>query len=85
MERTVQVDMKGLHSDAILQDFLAHTGAVTVSPTPQEEAEMRDVEERAERAKVDREVMARYLFAQRREAAILTQAKSEAAAMKQAL
>ena len=85
VERTVKIDMKGLHSDAILQNFLATSGAVAVSPTPQEEAEIRDVEERAERSKVDREVMARYLFAKRREASILAQAKSEAAAMKQAL
>ncbi|CAK7218729.1 hypothetical protein SCUCBS95973_003580 [Sporothrix curviconia] len=85
LERTIQIDMKGLHSDAILNDFLTKTGASAVSPTPQEEADMRDVEERAERSKVDREVMARYLFAQRREAAILAQAKSEAAAMKQAM
>ncbi|CAK7203216.1 hypothetical protein SEUCBS139899_005947 [Sporothrix eucalyptigena] len=84
-ERTVQIDMKGLHSDAILKDFLAKTGASVVSPTPQEEEDMRDVKERAERSKVDREVMARHLFAQRREAAILAQAKSEAAAMKQAM
>ncbi|KIH93475.1 50S ribosomal protein mrp49 [Sporothrix brasiliensis 5110] len=85
VESTVKIDMKGLHSDAILQDFLAKSGALTVSPTPQEVAEMRDVEERAERAKVDREVMARYIFTKRREASIIAQAKSEAAAMKQAL
>ncbi len=84
-ERTVEIDMKGLHSDAILQELLSKTGAVSVAPTPQEEVEIREVEERTERAKVDRDVMARYLFAQRREAAILAQAKSEAAAMKQAL
>ncbi|CAK7233963.1 hypothetical protein SBRCBS47491_008788 [Sporothrix bragantina] len=85
LERTIQIDMKGLHSDAILKDFLAKTGASAVSPTPEEEADMREVEERRERSKVDREVMARYLFAQRREAAILAQAKSEAAVMKQAM
>ncbi|CAK7244775.1 MAG: hypothetical protein STHCBS139747_006321 [Sporothrix thermara] len=67
LERTIQIDMKGLHSDAIFKDFLAKTGASAVSPTSQEEADMRDIEERAERSKVD------------------PQAKSEAAAMKQAM
>jgi large subunit ribosomal protein MRP49 len=85
VESTIKIDMKGLHSDAILQNFLAKSGAVAVSPAPQEEAEMRDIEERAERAKVDREVMARYIFTKRKEATILAQAKSEAAALKQAL
>ncbi|CAK7273105.1 hypothetical protein SEPCBS119000_005475 [Sporothrix epigloea] len=84
LEHTIQIDMKGLHSDEILKEVLSKTGASTVSPTAQEEADMRDIKERTERSNVDREVMARFLFAQRREAAILAQAKSEAAAMKQA-
>ncbi|CAK7267324.1 hypothetical protein SEPCBS57363_002532 [Sporothrix epigloea] len=84
LEHTIQIDVKGLHSDEILKDLLSKTGASAVFPTAQEEADMRDNKDRTERSKVDREVMARYLYAQRREAAILAQAKSEAAAMKQA-
>lgn len=84
LEHTIQIDVKGLHSDEILKDLLSKTGAAAVFPSAQEEADMREIKDRTERSKVDREVMARYLYAQRREAAILAQAKSEAAAMKQA-
>lgn len=81
-ERVVTIDMKGQHSDAILREFVTKTGAVPVSPTPVEEAEMRDIEERTERAVVDREVMRRYLVAERREKALMSQAKTDVAAMK---
>ncbi|EFX06292.1 50S ribosomal protein mrp49 [Grosmannia clavigera kw1407] len=84
-ERTVQIDMKGLRSDAILQDFLSKSGAIPVSPSSQEQADMREVEERAERASVDREVMLKYLTARRREAALLAQAKSEVDSLKQSV
>lgn len=82
-ERVVTIDMKRQHSDAILADFLTKTGAVPVVPTPQEEAELRDVQELKERAAVDREVMRKHLEAERREAALMKQARNEAAAMKQ--
>ncbi|OAA55953.1 50S ribosomal protein mrp49 [Niveomyces insectorum RCEF 264] len=82
-ERVVSFDMKGLHSDAILADFLAKTGAVPVAPTPQEEAEFRELEERAGRSQADRETMRKYIEAQRRQKALLKQAMSEAAAIKQ--
>ncbi|KAL1887339.1 hypothetical protein Sste5346_010278 [Sporothrix stenoceras] len=82
-ETTVEIDMKGLHSDVILHHFLEKTGAVAVTPSPQDVAALREAEERTERAKVDRDVMARYLFAKKRDASAIAQAKSEAASMRQ--
>ncbi len=75
--------MKNQPSDAILADFLTKTGAVLIAPTEQEEADMREVEERKAKATVDREVMRTYLEKQRREAARIAQARNEAAAVKQ--
>lgn len=82
-EHTVQIDVKNLRSDAILQDFLAKTGAVPVVPTAEEQADMEEIKERVHRSEQDREVMRKYLETQRREAALLAQAKSEVDALKQ--
>lgn len=81
-ERVVTVQMKGVPSEQILRDFLELTGAVPIVPTPQEEAAMRNVEDRKERGEADREVMHKFLEAQRREARMMAQARNEAAAMK---
>lgn len=85
LETAVKIDMKGLRSDAILELLLEKTGAVPVLPTPQDEAEMREVRERMERAKTDRESMARHLAEKREEEAIMAKARSEAAALRDAL
>ena len=84
-EKVVTIDMKSQHSDQILKEFLEKTGAVPVVPTPQEEIEMQEVQERKERGDIDREVMLKYLTQQRREAALMAQARNEAAAMKAAI
>lgn len=84
-EKVVTIDMKSQHSDLILKEFLEKTGAVPVVPTPQEELEMQEVQELKERGDVDREVMLKYLTQQRREAALMAQARNEAAAMKAAV
>lgn len=84
-ETTIQIDIKGLHSDVILNDFLEKSGAVAVTPSPEDVAALREIEERTERAKVDRDVMARYLFAKKRDTSVLDQAKNEAASLRQPL
>ncbi|XXG97690.1 hypothetical protein Hte_003997 [Hypoxylon texense] len=83
-ERVVTIDMKNVHSDAILAEFLAKTGAAPVHPTPAELAEMRQVEERAERAAVDRAIRKKYLDDVRREERMLAVARQEAEAIKMA-
>ncbi len=83
-ERVVTIDMRHQRSDAILDEFLRKTGAVPVVPTQQEEAEARDLRQRDEQAEVDREVMRKHLAAERREKALLAQAREEASALKHA-
>lgn len=83
-ERTVSINMKALHSSIILKEFMEKTGAVPVLPTPQEEAELRDAEELSKRGEVDRERVRKMLEAQRREAALVAQARNEAATLKAA-
>jgi large subunit ribosomal protein MRP49 len=84
-ERVVTLDVKGQDTQRILEDLLERTGAVPVVPTAAEELEMQEVAERRERAKVDREVMRKHLEQQKREEALMAQARSEAAALKDAL
>ncbi|KAK3946195.1 CI-B8 domain-containing protein [Diplogelasinospora grovesii] len=83
-ERAVTIDMKNRRSEVILKDFMDMTGAVPVIPTPQEEAEMRDAAELKQRGEIDRERVRKMLEAERREAAMISQARSEAAALKAA-
>ncbi len=81
-ERVVTIDMKNLHSDRILEEFMLRTGAAAVLPTPGELAEMRQVEELAERAAVDRAIMKKYIDDKRRHERMLAQARQEAEAIK---
>lgn len=83
-ERVVTIDMKGIHSDRILEEFMAKTGAIPVHPTPDEQVEMRQVEERAERAAFDRAIVKKYLDDKRREERMLAMARQEAEAIKMA-
>lgn len=83
-EKVVTIEMKNQHSDLILKEFLDKTGAVPVVPTPQEETEMQEVEERKERSAIDREAMRKFITKQKREAAMMAQARNEAAALKAA-
>ena len=81
-ERVVTIDMKNVHSDAILDEFLQKTGAVTVHPTPDELVEMRQIEELRERANVDRAIMKKWTDDRRREERMLAQARQEAEAIR---
>ncbi|KAI0865549.1 CI-B8 domain-containing protein [Xylaria cubensis] len=83
-ERVVTIDMKNVRSDAILSEFLAKTGATLVHPSPDELVEMRQVEERVERATVDRAIVKKYLDDKRHEERMLAVAKQEAEAIKAA-
>ena len=83
-ERSVTIDMKSRHSSAILKELIEKTGAVSVAPTPQEEEEIRDIEELESRGEIDRERVRKTLEAKRREAALISQARNEAAAIKDA-
>lgn len=83
-ERVVTIDMKNVHSDAILSDFLAKTGATLIHPTPDEQAEMRQVEERVERGAIDRAIVKKFIDDKRREERILAVAKQEAEAIRAA-
>jgi large subunit ribosomal protein MRP49 len=81
-ERTVTIDMKAQLSGDILKEFMEKTGAVPVMPTPQEDAELRDLEDLHRRGEIDRERMRRTLEAERREAALVAAARNEAASLK---
>ncbi|CAJ2511007.1 Uu.00g066320.m01.CDS01 [Anthostomella pinea] len=81
-ERVVTIDMKNVHSDAIFSEFMAKTGATPVHPSPDEEVEMRQVEEREERATVDRAIVKKYIDDKRREERMLALARHEAEAIK---
>ncbi|KAK7755684.1 hypothetical protein SLS62_002295 [Diatrype stigma] len=81
-ERVVTIDMKHQHSDDILGEFLAKTGATVVTPTPDEQVEQRQLDELSERAAYDRAVMKKYLDDKRREERMLAQARQEAEAIR---
>ncbi|KAI5864228.1 CI-B8 domain-containing protein [Durotheca rogersii] len=83
-ERVVTIDVKNVHSDAILAEFTAKTGAVPVQPTPDELSEMRQLEELTERGAFDRAIMKKYFDDQRREERMLALAHQEAEAIKKA-
>ncbi|KAI1101910.1 CI-B8 domain-containing protein [Jackrogersella minutella] len=83
-ERVVTIEMKEVHSEQILTEFLAKTGATLVKPTPDELMEMRQVEELSEKAAVDRAIVKKYLDDIRREERMLAQARKEAEAIKMA-
>ncbi|KAM7200531.1 Mitochondrial ribosomal protein L51 / S25 / CI-B8 domain containing protein [Naviculisporaceae sp. PSN 640] len=83
-EKTVEIEMKDVHSDKILAEFLTKTGAVPVKPTPQEELDMQEIEARNQKSAQDKEIGRKRREAQLREEAMLAQARSEAAAVRNA-
>lgn len=83
-ERVVTIDMKNRLSDAILKEFIDKSGAVAVKPTPQDEIDLRNVEEWEAQGEVDgARVKARNELI-KREKRMLAAAHSEAAAIKAA-
>ncbi|KAI0181932.1 CI-B8 domain-containing protein [Hypoxylon sp. FL1284] len=83
-ERVVTIEMKQVHSNDILSEFLAKTGAAVVNPTPDEQVQMRQVEDRTERAAVDRAIVKKHIDDIRRAERTLAMARQEAEAIKAA-
>ncbi|KAI0906670.1 CI-B8 domain-containing protein [Ustulina deusta] len=83
-ERVLKIDMSNIHSDNILKTFLEKTGATPVQPTPDEEALMRQIQERRERGAVDRTIVKKYIDDKRHEEQMLAVARQEADAIKAA-
>ncbi|KAI0973003.1 CI-B8 domain-containing protein [Xylaria arbuscula] len=83
-EKVVTINMQNIHSDLILSEFLAKTGATLIHPTPDEQVEMRQVQEREERGAVDRAIVKKYIDDKRRDERMLALAKQEAEAIKAA-
>ncbi|KAH7040090.1 CI-B8 domain-containing protein [Microdochium trichocladiopsis] len=81
-EHVVTIDMKNVHSDRILEEFLAKTGARLVRPTADEEVEMRQVQERVERGNADRIIVKAFEDEKRKKQAMLEKIKKEADAIK---
>ncbi|OIW25865.1 hypothetical protein CONLIGDRAFT_635630 [Coniochaeta ligniaria NRRL 30616] len=81
-ERIVTIEMRNQHSSVILKELMEKTRAVPVSPTPQEQTELDEIEELRQRGEVDREKLRKQREAEKREAALMSQARSEAAAFK---
>jgi large subunit ribosomal protein MRP49 len=81
-ERTVTIEMRNQHSSVILKEFMEKTRAVPVFPTPQEQTELDEIEDLRQRGEVDRERLRKLREAQKREEALMNQARSEAAAFK---
>ncbi|KAI1461103.1 CI-B8 domain-containing protein [Annulohypoxylon moriforme] len=83
-ERVVTIDMKEAHSDAILEEFIAKTGATKIEPTADDRAEMAQVERRYQKAASDRVIMRKYIDDQKREERMLAIARQQAEAIKMA-
>ncbi|CRK23715.1 hypothetical protein VD0002_g6269 [Verticillium dahliae] len=74
-ERVVKIDMKNQRSEEILARFLAETGAQPVLPTPEEQAEMKEVEEMERQGAVDRKKQKATIDERNRERDLLKKAR----------
>ncbi|KAI2473386.1 CI-B8 domain-containing protein [Annulohypoxylon bovei var. microspora] len=83
-ERVVTIEMKEVRSDVILDEFMAKTGATKVEPTPDELAEMQQVEQLQAKSVADRIIMKRFTDDKKREERMLAMARQEAEAIKMA-
>ncbi|KAI0389201.1 CI-B8 domain-containing protein [Xylariaceae sp. FL0594] len=83
-ETVVRIDMKHVKSTAILDEFLAKTGANPVKPSKEDEAEMLQVEDRLDRAALDRAIVRQWLDKKREDERVRNLAKAEADAIKAA-
>lgn len=83
-ERVVTIDMKNRRSEAILKEFMDKSGAVPVTASPQDEADLLQARALEERGAVDRERLRRQNEETKREKAMIAHAQSEAAAIRTA-
>ncbi|KAK4156687.1 CI-B8 domain-containing protein [Chaetomidium leptoderma] len=81
-ERALTIDMKNRRSEAILKEFMDKSGAVAVKITAQDEADLREIEEREAMGAIARENTKKMNDAAKREKQMIAQAHSEAAAIK---
>ncbi|EAQ83925.1 hypothetical protein CHGG_10329 [Chaetomium globosum CBS 148.51] len=84
-ERVLTIDMKDRRSEAIFKEFMDKSGAVPIKVSPQDEALMREIEDRKAIGAIDRERVRKQNEAAKREKQMIAQAHSEAAAIKAAL
>ncbi|TEA19557.1 hypothetical protein C8034_v009411 [Colletotrichum sidae] len=78
-EKVIKFDMKDKRSEEILVRFMAETEAAQQYPTPEEEAELVEVEELKVIGQKDREIVAKRINAAKREKAMLDRARAEVA------
>ncbi|GKT57059.1 50S ribosomal protein Mrp49 [Colletotrichum tofieldiae] len=78
VERVVKIDMKGKHSQEILDRFLAETKAEAILPGPEDETEMKAVEELKIKGEKDRQRNLKIREEEKREKAMLARARAEA-------
>ncbi|GJC82636.1 hypothetical protein ColLi_05474 [Colletotrichum liriopes] len=78
VERVVKIDMKGKHSQEILDRFLAETKAEAILPGPEDETEMKAVEELRIKGEKDRQRNLKIREEEKREKAMLARARAEA-------
>ena len=69
------IDMKHKHESEILSRLMELTRAMPYEASPDEEAELREVEDEKRRSERDREVQARLNEVKRQEKALLDQAR----------
>ncbi|KAJ0167655.1 hypothetical protein CTA2_1314 [Colletotrichum tanaceti] len=78
VERVVKIDMKNKHSEEILRHFLAETKARVILPGPEDENEMKAVEELKATGEVNRQRTAKIREAEKKEKAMLARARADA-------
>ncbi|KAK6226035.1 hypothetical protein QIS74_02082 [Colletotrichum tabaci] len=78
VERVVKIDMKNKHSEDILSHFLAETKAEAILPGPEDENEMKAVEELKAKGEVDRQRNRKIREEEKKEKAMLARARAEA-------
>ncbi|GJD01758.1 50s ribosomal protein mrp49 [Colletotrichum higginsianum] len=78
VERVVKIDMKNKHSEEILSHFLAETKAEAILPGPEDENEMKAVEELKAKGEVDRQRNRKIREEEKKEKAMLARARAEA-------
>ncbi|KDN65977.1 hypothetical protein CSUB01_00643 [Colletotrichum sublineola] len=78
VERVVKIDMKNKHSQQILDQLLAETKAEAILPGPEDEIEMKAVEELRIKSEKDRQANLKIREEEKREKAMLARARAEA-------
>ncbi|KAK2018851.1 hypothetical protein LZ32DRAFT_599144 [Colletotrichum eremochloae] len=78
VEHVVKIDMKNKHSQQILDQLLAETKSEAILPGPEDEIEMKAVEELRIKSEKDRQANLKIREEEKREKAMLARARAEA-------